>query len=363
MSNLDKIIARQEAYYATDAKVWKKSGSSKLYPNIGALLNLGLPRYSIYSVCNLRGGIGKTTLAFNLSFDTNDVLAVDTCPQGNLSAFYDPNYYGAGVSIYDALLPYIVPGLGHASRISRNISATNGYFQGKIAYFISSSPNLYEFPSTLEGAISQTRGLPPAQSALAKTKLLLSLKEIVSAAMKDTNTKRCLIDTSPFFSGATHLSWHAADALLVPVRTDQQSMQSLELLLQMLSDPARSFLKTKNGLDLPVPKIQLILVTHCGWSTKAGSRHNPNNQTRAYLEKVRDIVSRNIIHFTTHDPDNHIVPIDDFLGSGRISSAKAMPIKEMTPGFSSTINSQRVEVNASVEKCKKQISFITTNIW
>ena len=27
-----------------------------------------LPEYKIYAMCNLRGGIGKTTLAFNLSY-------------------------------------------------------------------------------------------------------------------------------------------------------------------------------------------------------------------------------------------------------------------------------------------------------
>jgi len=67
--------------------------------------------------------------------------------------------------------------------------------------------------------------------------------------------------------------------------------------------------------------------------------------------------------FTTNDPDNHIVPIDDFLGSGRISSAKSIPIKNLKPRQSFTIGNQRVSVNESVEKCKKQISFIASNIW
>lgn len=365
MTNLDKIIARQEAYYANDAKQWRKNSSAmaQLYPDLNALLNLGLPKYNIYSVCNLRGGIGKTTLTFNLSYDMDKLLVVDTCPQGNLSSFFDPNYFNAGVSVYDALLPYIIPGLAYANRISRKISATNSYFNTRDSYYISSSPNLYEFPSSLEGAISQTRGLPLAQATTAKTKLLLSLKDIITNEMAWTHTTKCLIDTSPFFSGATHLSWHAAEALIVPVRTDQQSVHSLQLLIDMLSNPTRSFLKTRNGLDLPIPKIQVVLVTHCGWSTQAGSKHNPNNQTKVYLEKIRDIVNRNIVHFTTTDPDNHIIPIDDFLGSGRISSAKSKPIKVMDPGKVSVISGQRVSVNDSVEKCKRQLSFITANIW
>ena len=51
--------------------------------------DIGLPKYRIYAMCNLRGGIGKTTLAFNVSYLVDDLLVVDTCPQGNLSYFYD----------------------------------------------------------------------------------------------------------------------------------------------------------------------------------------------------------------------------------------------------------------------------------
>lgn len=368
MSNLDKIIARQEAYYAKDAQAWQNSDSAfkDQFPDLGKLLNLNLPRHKHYSVCNLRGGIGKSTLTFNLAFDTDDVLVVDTCPQGNSSAFFDSNYFSAPPSIYEALLPFFIPGLGQAAGISRAISATNANFAGKNSFYIPSSSALYEFPSTMDNGISQTSALPAAQRSTAVASMLSSLKSVITAENAATKTTKALIDTSPFFSGATHLSWYAAEALLVPVRTDQQSVDSLNLLIQTLSDPTKYFLRTKaltQDASLQPPKIQLVLVTHCGWSTVAGSRHNPNNQTKVYLEKVRDIVARNIRLFTTNDPDNHIVPIDDFLGSGRISSAKAMPIKNLNPGDSFTIAGQRVEVNNSVEKCKHQLSFITANIW
>ena len=38
--------------------------------------DIELPRQSVYAVCNLRGGIGKTTLSFNLSYLADDLLAV-----------------------------------------------------------------------------------------------------------------------------------------------------------------------------------------------------------------------------------------------------------------------------------------------
>ena len=85
-----------------------------------------LPKQRIYAMCNLRGGIGKTTLSFNLSYLVNNLLAVDTCPQGNLSYFYDNNYYaGQQTNVKDMLLPYLVPGLGKATRVAAYIGATN----------------------------------------------------------------------------------------------------------------------------------------------------------------------------------------------------------------------------------------------
>ena len=94
---------------------------------------IDLPKQRIYAMCNLRGGIGKTTLSFNLSYLVDSLLAVDTCPQGNLSFFYDNNYYAAQqTNVKDMLLPYLVPGLGKATRVASYIGATNQYFSKKI---------------------------------------------------------------------------------------------------------------------------------------------------------------------------------------------------------------------------------------
>lgn len=331
----------------------------------GRLQSIDLPKYTKYAVCNLRGGIGKTTLSFNLTYLGGDVLAVDTCPQGNLSYFFDNAYYSnVTVSVYDMILPYIVPGLGRSTRVAKRISATNSYFNVSDhdnAFYVSSSEELYMFPSQMATAISQAKVLPSSQQEQVIKSILFSLKEEILREMEETNTKKCLIDTSPFFAGATHLAWHATDALIIPVRTDQQSINSLNLLLKILSDPSSEFRKT--ALDEPSPKIQMIVLTHSAWSTVAGARNVPNQQTKVYLRQIEDIVNRNINHFTTDDPKNHIVILDDFLGSGRISSALSKPIHLLELGESARINNVRTTVNASVEKCKNQLQFINRSIW
>lgn len=323
---------------------------------------LPLPRFNTYCVCNLRGGIGKTSLSFNLAFLSDNLLAVDTCPQGNLSYFFNHLYYTSGVSSYDMLLPYFMPGFGYANHVSQSISATNEYFRGKNNYYIPSSDQLYNLASNMTFAFSQAVSVTGARHQQMLDSMFFSLRNEIQREMNETQTTRCIIDTSPFFAGATHLAWHATDALIVPVRTDQQSINSLNLLIQTLSNPASPFRKIMpaNG---HTPKIQLVVLTHCGWSTRAGARHQPNQQTRMYLEQIWDIVSRNITCMTTKNPENHIVLLDDFLGSGRISTAQSKPINLLVAGESATVQRVRVEVSGSVGKIQNQLSFINNSIW
>ena len=329
----------------------------------GEVMPLPIPKRDVYTICNLRGGIGKTSLAFNLSYLSDDLLAVDTCPQGSLSYFFNNAYYrDATTSVYDMLLPHFMPGLGKASRVAQQIRATNNCFNSKNSFFLPSSEQLYILPSQMATAVAQARSVSGPHQQIIVDSMLYSLKNEIERERQETRTSRCLIDTSPFFSGGTHLAWHATDALIVPVRTDQQSINSLNLLLNTLSNPSSEFRRTMPS-DGHAPKIQLIVLTHCGWSTRPGAKNEPNQQTKVFLEQLRDIVNRNITHCTTDNPDNHIVLLDDFLGSGRISTAKSTPIELLNPGDTMMIGRVKTEVNHSVKKIKDQLNFISNSIW
>lgn len=118
------------------------------------------------------------------------------------------------------------------------------------------------------------------------------------------------------FAGATQLAWYAADALIIPVRTDQQSIKSLELLISTLTNPQSEFRKYLLENDMNVPKIQMVVLTHCGWSTVAGARNVPNQQTKVYLGRVYDILSKYRSLLSTDNPDNHLFMLDDFWDLG-----------------------------------------------
>ncbi len=311
---------------------------------------IALPKYHIYAMCNLRGGIGKTTLSFNLSYLVDNLLAVDTCPQGNLSYFYDKNYYaGNQTNVKDMLLPYLVPGLGRATRVASYIGATNQYFSDKNNYYIPSSEELYLLPSQLITAINQTAGLQQAQKEQALKSILYSLEKEIKRELLENSLDKCIIDTSPFFAGATQLAWYAADALVIPVRTDQQSIKSLELLINTLTSPQSEFRKYLPENDMNIPKIQMVVLT--------------NQQTKVYLKKVYDILSKNRTLLSTNNPENHLFMLDDFLGSGRISSFESKPMELLKEGETKVIDRLRVSVNKSVDKCKNQLKFIADQLW
>ncbi|MBP3530876.1 MAG: ParA family protein [Thermoguttaceae bacterium] len=328
-------------------------------------IQIDVPKHRVYSVCNLRGGVGKTTLTFNLSYYADSLLAIDLCPQGNLSYFFDKEYYLHGANIRDALLPYLIPGMPSVERIASYVGATNQYFDGKNVYYIPSSNELYLLPSVLNSALNLTDGglLDSTQRLAAISNALFSLRKEIKRETTQNGLDKCLIDTSPFFSGGTELAWHASDALIVPVRTDRQSINSFELLIKTMQSSA-SFRKYADKLEgFRTPKIHAVVLTHCGWSTRSGARSMPNQQTKVYLQQCYDIMSRNRQLLSTDNPENHLFILDDFLGSGRVSSLESKPIELLKQGDTKTFDRVKVTVNAAVEKCKNELRFIHRLLW
>lgn len=331
----------------------------------GADPSFELPKQKIYSICNLRGGIGKTTLAFNLSYLGDDVLAVDTCPQGNLSYYFDDNYYSSSLpNVRDLIEPYIYPNYAKASHVSRFVGATNSRFENKHTYFIPSNQELFLLPAQISSAIQQTSFVRGQRQQDMVSSIIFSLRTEIEREMDELNgaVSKCLIDTSPFFPGATQLSWYASDGLIIPIRTDQQSVKSFELLLKMLTSKDSDYRRYIPD-NFNTPKIHIVVLTHCGWSTSSGARNVPNNPTMVYINKVYELMRQYKHLLTTDEVDNHLFLLDDFLGAGRISSFRATPLELLRPKESCSIARQKVTVNESVVKCQNQLKYISKLLW
>ncbi|MCU7645622.1 ParA family protein [Pseudomonas piscis] len=320
-------------------------------------------QFNKYAVTNLRGGVGKSSIAFNLAYEISrkdSLLVTDVCPQSNFTEVLLGGHR-TKVDIYSALQPVILgPAFGdQVDDLSYKISKYCEDFKGgKGAWCIAGNAELFSFPSTL---YQQLNVAYSARNENAVRKLLSGLNQILDAEMKDKHCQKALVDTSPFYAGGTHLAWCAVDALIVPVKVDEHSLESLELLFRQLTDPARDFMQwNERAGGLKAPKIAAIVMTMVG--SKSQQKSRPDNASRMYIERAIDLCERYPDLFALEEPADAVVITDDFHSAGRISGAKRIPIAELKVRSFHTVENRRLQVNASVDRYKKQLKYLASMI-
>lgn len=324
-------------------------------------------QFTTYAISNFRGGIGKSTLAFNLAFEISrnrKTLLMDVCPQCNFSqSLLGDDLPRVTRTIYDALLPHVMPGSRAVSPDDLIISVPPScitFKNGTAVHMVPGSKELFLFPSLLYTQLSAAAQLGSRCEETTRN-ILKSIEQLAETVREHLKATRILIDTSPFFGGATHLAWVAADALIIPVRVDQHSMEALKLTLSMLKNPTMDFLRLNKQAGIKkVPKVHAIVMTHCGWNRQ--SAFTPDRSTQAYLAQVVDIARENAELFSCQDPLDAIHLLDDFHSAGRISGSKRIPLAQLNVGESYTIEGQRLEVNTSLIRYQNELKSLASTI-
>ena len=335
----------------------------------GADLPVRTKKFDTYAISNFRGGIGKSTLCFNLAYEigaTEKLLLLDLCPQRNMSqSIFGEQIRDFDQTVYDALISEIT-NTGEVD-FEELVARVSGYctsFTGpnrKRSYMIPGSSELFLFPSLLYSTLAQYGQLRGDHGRAASAKVLLAVKSIIKKACDQVSPGKTLVDTSPFFGGATHLGWCAADALIIPVRVDQHSIDALRLTLDMLADDNSDFHKfnAQAGIN-HTPKVHTVAMTHCGWSRKL--KNTPDNSTRYFLQKALEIAKEYEYLFSEDDAEDCFYLLDDFHSSGRISGKQRIPISKLESGDKFVIDGQRLEVNPAVDRYKREIQNLANAI-
>jgi chromosome partitioning protein len=316
-----------------------------------------------YAVSNLRGGVGKSSIAFNLAYEISrhhSLLAADVCPQRNFTEMLLGDYKPK-VDIYSALQPAILgPAFGDVPddmtyRISHHCPDFKG---GKAAHIIPGNAELFAFPSALYQQLNTAHA---NKHERAVQRLLHGLKTILEAQAQAYKCQNILIDTSPFYAGGTHLAWCAVEALIIPVRVDEHSIDSLELMFKQLTDPARDFCTwNERAGGLKTPKVAAIVMTMVG--SKSQLKATPDAASRMYIERSLAIAQEYAPLFGRDDPSDAFVLTDDFHSAGRISGAKRIPISELRARSFHTVENRRLQVNISAERYQKQLRYLASMI-
>ena len=320
------------------------------------------PKFTKYAISNFRGGIGKSTLAFNLAWEIsriNKTLLLDVCPQRNFTqSLLGEDIFSTEKTIYDLLVGAIFSGINDTTVEDTFVSVPphcTPFKSGKTCYLIPGSTDLFLFPSLLYSQIAAVSQLPGADRARDATNgILRSVDKVIGMGIKKTASEKVLIDTSPFFGGATHLSWVAAEALIIPVRVDQHSIEALKQTLGMLKSKDMDFRRLNEQAGISrVPKVHAVAITHCGWNRQ--NPNTPDHSTQSYVKMIIDIVSDYKDLFSHDDIVDSIHLLDDFHSAGRISGSRRIPLAQLRNGQQATVGGQKLEVNQSIVRYQAEL--------
>lgn len=338
---------------------------------------------SIYAFWNNKGGTGKTSLAFQTvcryanRHGRKKILAVDICPQANLSELFLGGLVNHGS---DNLL----------KRQGVNPRATvGGYFQLRLPSPYSPTsfqPNDFltqphQFNAAIPDNITLLCSDPllelqaNAMSTLANTQIpgtntWLSiidwLKDFIAAL--NGQYDEIFVDLNPSFSIYTQIALAAADYLILPVMADDSSRRAIQNAFSLiyglrLPSPIyaqHAFATKLQAAGRSLPQVHLIT------KNRITQYMGPASAYAAVLDAIEQdvdmLLKGNPNFFSFKQVKHGFVEIRDFQTTGVVAYARGCPFYDLQSGYLNVVN-QRVRVNESQRKlCVAAIDAIVAKI-
>jgi len=317
-----------------------------------------------YAFWNNKGGTGKTSLAFQAitlyaeKHPKKRVLAIDVCPQANLSELLLGGLNNKGS---DKLLAQ----QGLVPRCS-----VGGYFQLRLpSPYVAPAFEATDFitkPSTWNKSVSQNIDLvcgdpllelqANAVNTLANNQIPGSnpwiavvdwLADFLEKVEDDYDT--VFMDCNPSFSLYTQIALAACDRIILPVMADDSSRRAIQnafSLVYGLKLPseiyaAYAFATKLKAADRLLPKVHLIVKNRLTQYMGAASAYAA--VLDAIEKDVNKLLKSNPEIFNFKDNKKGFVEVRDFQTTGVVAFAKGLPFSKVQIG-KQTINGHRVQV-------------------
>ena len=339
-----------------------------------------------YAFWNNKGGTGKTSLAFqsiNRYAEKNPkkrVLAVDVCPQANLSELMLGGLDNKGS---EKLLEH------HDRKIRCSLG---GYFQLRLSSpYARPSQSVFNAKDFITKPNNYNNGVPESVDLVCGDPLLelqanavntLSNNQIpgidswiaVVDWLKDffDQVSDCydvvFLDCNPSFSLYTQIALAACDRIVLPVMADDSSRRAIQnafSLIYGLKLPseiyaAYAFATKLKKANRPLPKVHLIAKNRITQYMGAASAY------AAVLHEIESDVDKlfksNPEIFTFKEMQTGFVEIRDFQTTGVVAFAKGLPFSKLQIG-KQFINEHNVQIKKeNLEAVKKEIDVIVSRL-
>ncbi|MBX3617508.1 ParA family protein [Nitrosomonas sp.] len=323
-----------------------------------------------YVFWNNKGGTGKTSLAFQTICRYADknpdkrILAIDVCPQANLSELLLGGLDNDGSRT-------LLERQGLTPRCS-----IGGYFQLRLpAPFTSPTFSIRDF---FTRPVDYNRNIPENIDLLAGDPLLElqanAINTLANTQIPGTDTWIEIIDwlkdaldqvegeydvvffdANPSFSIYTQIAISSANRLIIPVMADDSSRRAIQnafSLVYGLKLPSDIYSKyafaTKlHSANRLLPKVHLVAKNRI--TQYMGSASAYAAVLRSIEQDVSNLIHSNPDIFTFHSVEKGIVDIRDFQTTGVVAFARGCPFYAQ-PSGKLTVGSQRVQVQESYKQ-------------
>ena len=318
-----------------------------------------------YVFWNNKGGTGKTSLIFQSVCEyanqhpDKKILAIDVCPQANLSELMLGGQEHQGSS-------RLLAQHGHVPRRS-----IGGYFDTRLPtpFSLPSQFNPKEFITTP----SHVHGVIPGNIDLVCGDPLLELQAIAMNTLANANLPGVntwlsvidwlndfiarvedeydvvFIDTNPSFSMYTQIALAASERVIVPVMADDSSRRAVQNSLSLmygirLPSPIYTkytFSSQMSAAGRSLPKVHLIIRNRI--TQYMGDASAYQAVLEGIKEDLKNALQAHGNYFTFSNTDDGLVSVRDFQTTGVVAFARGYPFSKMKHG-KLTLSGLRVQV-------------------
>lgn len=336
----------------------------------------------VYAFWNNKGGTGKTSLSFQTiaryaeKHLNETILAIDLCPQANLSELFLGGLVGDGSINLNSLY-------------SERRTSVGGYFQDRLpSPFTVPTINAEDYivkPSVYNSAIRENISLlagdpilelqTNSMATLANTQLpgtntWIAVVNWISDFIKALDGKydTIFLDCNPSFSIYTQIALSSADRLILPVMADDSSRRALQnafSLIYGIKMPSSVYREYSFATRLHDAGRSLPLI-HCIVKNRLTQYMGTSSAYQSVLlsinKDVQEVMTNHPEIFSFSNLDDGIIDIRDFQTTGVIAFAEGKPFSKVSTGLH-YIFDRETQISAEyLDKCNVAIEALVNKI-